>query len=401
MMAEGRPAGGAPNKSGSHGEGTQIRCFRCGASGHIRRNCPQGSRGGRGGRSGRGVGRRGQGRPDWDCGLAGAGRARGGHSCSQPPALVRTESGRGRTPVPTERGLEPSLPQEHALEQGALKPQAQPPGCHAPFLDTHCHLEYVLERFRHDGSFATFREKLLYPDNFDGCIASFCDPAGLSGSLSLRDSLLQEDKVWAAFGLHPHHARHYSEGLETRLLHCLGHAKCVALGEVGLDFASHCPSLPSQQHSALHRQLALATAFEKPVLLHCREAEEELLAALTSSPLPPHWPLHLHCYTGSAAMATRFLTSFPNLYIGFTGKVTNKHSHSIQQVARETPLDRLLIETDAPYCVPRNDAGSQRSKYSHPAMAYHVAEELSRLRSMPLPELVRATRNNASRLYGV
>ena len=264
------------------------------------------------------------------------------------------------------------------------------------YIDTHCHLEYLLEKYRLS-SFSSLQQKFHYPLNFDGCITSFCDPSAFS-SFGCCKELLEEDKVWGSFGLHPHHAKYLTPALEEKITHWLGHSKCIAVGEIGLDYSEHSLKISNKikQKEILSHMLQYCILFNKPVVIHCRDAEEDLYDILSTS-LPLDWYIHLHCYTGSKSMAENFLCSFPNLYIGLTGHLTYhkfKESHSI---ARNAPLDRLLIETDSPYMVP----AGMKMKWSHPPMAFSVAEEISKLRNTSVSDVLTVLRENTKTIYGI
>lgn len=271
---------------------------------------------------------------------------------------------------------------------------------YAKFIDTHCHLEYVFERFKHRGTFADFMVENSYPETYEGCITTFCDPTAFSPSFGIWQSLLSEWNVWGTFGTHPHNAKYYhSSSLEEKLLNCISHPKCVAVGEIGLDYAPHSPSDPDTQKKILALQLQLAVRLEKPIILHCRDAEEDMLVLLSST-VPRHWKLHLHCFTGSSEMARKFIKTFPNLYIGICGNVTYDSS-PVKAIASTVPLERMLLETDAPYMVPRNLPKQLNYKFSHPSLAFYTAKEIAKIRHMNIVDVLNALRENTRSMYGI
>ena len=309
---------------------------------------------------------------------------------------------------PTERAteitsthLKPQQPQTYMPRPlGSLAAPTEP--LHdAKFIDTHCHLEYVFERFKHNGNFASFAAKHRYPANFEGCITTFCDPMAFSPSFGMWQEILTEPNVWGTFGTHPHNAKYYhSTSLEEKMIQCLTHPKCVALGEIGLDYGPHTPSDPDTQKKVLGLQLELALRLEKPVLLHCRDAEDDLFEIL-SAVVPRDWKLHLHCYTGSIEMARKFLKTFPNLYIGVCGNVTYD-SPRFQSTAAGVPLERLLLETDAPYMVPRNLPQHLRgNRFSHPSLAFYTAQHIAKIRHTPIADILKSLRANTRTMYGI
>lgn len=353
-------------------------CYRCGKDGHFSKNCPSSSA------------------RNYGCNCFYCGEP--GHQKRDCPQVNRRSS-----------GAKPNNPAAAETSSSSSAKTPTHPASAVPFIDTHCHLEYVLERTRHlnrGGNFGSFRAKMAYPENYEGCITTFCDSAALSPSLGMWRELLSEEGVWGSFGVHPHNAKYYSDSLQERLVRCLEHPRCVAFGEVGLDYSRHTESDGETQRNVLRRQLDLAVGLvRKPLLIHCRDAEEDLLELLSAA-VPSDWKIHLHCFTGKLALANKFLDSFPNLFIGVTGIVTmetDRCNNNVRQIAAELPLERLLLETDAPYNVPRNlpKSHAPRCPISHPAFITHIAEEVADLRQTSLDDVLRETRKNAKSLYGI
>ena len=269
-----------------------------------------------------------------------------------------------------------------------------------PFIDTHCHLEYLLSKYR-TTDYSSLVKRFQYPANLDGCITSFCDPAAFS-SFGCIDELLSEDSVWASFGIHPHHATNYTPQLEEKLLDKLAHPKCVALGEVGLDYSAHSlrQSSRGDQKRVLQDLLKFAPVYDKPVVVHCREAEDDVMEILTAC-LPYTWKIHLHCYTGTLRIAYQFLDRFPNLVLGFTSHVTYEREFpDLRMLLEGVPLERVLLETDAPYTPPIT-LKSHYIKWSHPPMAAAVAEEIAKIRGVKCEDVLLTTRDNTRQFYGI
>lgn len=318
---------------------------------------------------------------------------RNGHTAPNPtPAPGGIKRGVAKNP----RGKDVAVPRLFPAEPSAAAQDLKT----VKFIDTHCHLEYVFERFKHQGSFADFMAEHSYPETYEGCITTFCDPTAFSPSFGIWQDLLSEWNVWGTFGTHPHNAKYYhSSSLEEKMLNCISHPKCVAVGEIGLDYAPHSPSDPDTQRKVLVLQLQLAVGLEKPVILHCRDAEEDMLTLLMST-VPRDWKLHLHCFTGSVEMARKFLQTFPNLYIGICGNVTYASS-PVQAIVTSVPLERMLLETDAPYMVPRNVPAERSYKFSHPSLAFYTAKEIARIRHTNVVDVLKALRKNTQAMYGI
>lgn len=268
------------------------------------------------------------------------------------------------------------------------------------YVDTHCHLEYVFERHHviaTENAFKEFRSANQYPNGFDGCISTFCDPTAFS-SLGSFEQILKDPKVWATFGIHPHNSKYYTDTLKAKLCEALIHPKCVALGEIGLDYSNISPSDKATQERVLKDQLQLALMYKKPVQIHCRQAEDDLKNILLAE-LPKDWKIHLHCYTGSAKTAVELISIFPNMYIGITGSITVKKLSQVRDTVDLLPLDRILLETDAPYMIPVEL--KDKLRFSHPIMVLHVADKIGKIRNESLDEVLKTTRENTKKMYNV
>ena len=170
-----------------------------------------------------------------------------------------------------------------------------------------------------------------------------------------------------------------------------------ALGEVGLDY-SGCHRKHSKAQKATLRQL-LTTAREanKPVIIHCRDADDDCFE-IVSDCLPRYWKIHLHCFTRGWQSASKWCSTFPNLYVGLTPLVT-WGSQGPGSVAKNIPLERLLLETDAPYFVPRGFP--KATLVSNPTMAIHVAYEVAKVRGVVVDEVLLHCLGNTRRMYSV
>ncbi len=195
--------------------------------------------------------------------------------------------------------------------------------------------------------------------------------------------------LWASAGQHPERAGADLEWIEA----WLARSKIVAVGETGLDY--HHESRASgrrTQRDAFATQLALAQQFELPAIVHTRDAREDTLAIMAEQPSVAGV---LHCFTESAEMAAQALAQ--DYYISFSGIVTFKNAAALREVAAEIPLNRLLIETDAPWLAPV----PHRGKTNTPALLPHTATVLADLRGLTLTELAKQTRENFETLFNV
>jgi TatD DNase family protein len=169
----------------------------------------------------------------------------------------------------------------------------------------------------------------------------------------------------------------------------------VAIGEIGLDYyRDHSP--PGVQRDALRLQLDLASELKLPVIIHNRESDSDLLEILRNSELAGRQkPGVLHSFSSTLETATRALGS--GYYIGFTGPITYKNAAALREVVKSVPLDRILLETDAPFLAPQ----VRRGKRNEPAFVRYTAEKLGEILDRGYPEIARRTTRNAKYLFGL
>jgi TatD DNase family protein len=192
----------------------------------------------------------------------------------------------------------------------------------------------------------------------------------------------------ATVGVHPHDASKATEEDFRRLDELLAHPKVVAVGEIGLDY--HYDFAPRDVQKAVFiRQMEIAAARKKPIVIHTREAWDDTFAALGGTGLQPVCSGIMHCFSGGPHEAQRALDL--GFYLSFGGIVTYAKALDVQAAAKMTPLDRLLIETDAPYLAPV----PRRGKRNEPAFVTHTARKLAELRGVTFEEIARATTGNA------
>ncbi|XP_041081477.1 putative deoxyribonuclease TATDN2 [Polyodon spathula] len=268
------------------------------------------------------------------------------------------------------------------------------------FIDTHCHLDMLYAKLTFKGTFAAFRNLYhsTFPVEFEGCIADFCNPRHIIRD-RLWGELLKEEKVWGAFGCHPHFARYYTEAHERAILDAMRHPKAIAFGEMGLDYSHKCTTEVFKQKQVFERQLRLAVSMRKPLVIHCRNADEDLFEIMKKL-VPRDYKIHRHCFTDSYDVIEPFLEEFPNLSVGFTALVTYPRAVQTKEAVRRIPLDRIVVETDAPYFLPRQ-VSKRVCTYSHPGLALCTVKEIANVKAMKLSTVLSALRQNTTGLYGV
>jgi len=233
------------------------------------------------------------------------------------------------------------------------------------------------------------------PANFGGMISIFCDPTALSPSFGTWRELLNHEKVWGAFGIHPHNAKYYNDSVEQRIEECLKHPKAVAWGECGLDFFKNI-SPKDAQEEAFIKQVVKAVEVGKPIVIHSRNAEKETYDILKKF-APKDWPMHVHCFNDSKEQAIKLLKDFSKLYIGVTGAITFHNAGALCDCIKSVvPLERILLETDAPYMAPSPIKGICHSGYIP-----LIAEKLANLKGVSISDVFLSARENTKQMYGV
>ena len=201
--------------------------------------------------------------------------------------------------------------------------------------------------------------------------------------------------VFVALGFHPHSAAKMGDGDVERLAELAQHPKVVAIGETGLDFYRNL-SPREEQIEAFNRQLELAQRLELPVIIHCRNAQEEVLSILeewagrskgASQPLGV-----LHCFSGDLGLAQRYIEM--GFLLSIAGPVTYSSSHALE-IALNIPLEKLLIETDCPFLTPH----PHRGKRNEPSYLSFVVEKIGEIRGMPSDLIAEHTTENAIQLF--
>ena len=199
------------------------------------------------------------------------------------------------------------------------------------------------------------------------------------------------DETWAAIGAHPHEAAGFTDAHAAELRQLATCAEVLAIGEIGLDYHYDHSPRPTQQ-DAFRRQLRLAREVGLPIVVHTREAEEDTARILEEERADEIGGV-LHCFTSNQWLATRCLEM--GFSISFSGIVTFPKADDLRSVARSVPLERLLIETDAPYLAPI----PHRGKQNEPSFLRSTAERLALLRGETLAALAEATSANFERLF--
>ena len=244
-----------------------------------------------------------------------------------------------------------------------------------------------------------------YDEVIDRAISAGVEQILLTGT-SVRSSkealaLTEEypETLFATAGIHPHDAKTMNAESIKILAALLKEKKVVAVGECGLDFDRDFSPRPVQE-SCFHAQLSLAEEVQKPLFLHERAAFDHFIAILKEHSSLPEGVVH--CFTGQLKEAKTYLEM--GYYIGFTGAITDmRRFAALEEVVRYVPLDRMLIETDAPFMMPKNVPTRQLSYHqqrrNEPAFLPYVAQTIARYKGVPLKAVADKTCENAEALF--
>ena len=255
-------------------------------------------------------------------------------------------------------------------------------------FDSHAH--YYAAAFDHD------RDELLHRMHSQQDVAAIVCPAeNIKSSFECVELAGKYDFIYAAVGVHPCCADTWTDGCIEEIEGLLSNERIVALGEMGLDYYRRDDNKEIQKR-AFTAQLELAAAQKMPVIIHDREAHGDMYDILRQ--YKPEGVMH--CFSGSVESAKEALRL--GLYIGLGGSVTAVNAVKPVEVAKYVPLDRLVLETDAPYLIPRPyRTGEGKYKRSESWMIRYVAEFIAELRGIKPDELLAITAQNAAALYRV
>lgn len=250
-------------------------------------------------------------------------------------------------------------------------------------FDTHCHIN--VDAFEDDLEAVLQRAEEAGVERF--AVVGF-DAQTIKKSLALSQEYPQ---IYSIIGWHPTEAASYDARVQESLEALLEHDKVVAMGEMGLDY--HWDTAPhSVQGKVFRQQIAVAKQHQLPISIHMRDAIDDTYRILREEDVSNIGGI-MHSYSGDVAYMERFLDL--GMHISLSGVVTFKKAKDVHGVAKAVPLDRLLIETDAPYLAPVPHRGHR----NEPAYVKHVCERIAELRGISPEEVAEATTRNANKLF--
>lgn len=251
-------------------------------------------------------------------------------------------------------------------------------------VDSHCHLDFP--------DFDADRDALVARAKAAGVERMVTISTRVAKFPQLKAIADRYDEVCCSIGTHPHNAADEPDVTADDLVAIAADPKVVAIGEAGLDY--HYDNAPRQaQRASFLRHIEAARVTRLPLVIHARDADEDIAAILAEETARGAFPAILHCFSSSRELALRGIAL--GLHVSFSGILTFKRSDSLRALAAELPLDRLLVETDAPYLAPAPHRGHR----NEPAYVVDTAKVLAEARGMQPESLAAATTDNFYRLF--
>ncbi len=255
----------------------------------------------------------------------------------------------------------------------------------AILVDSHAHIDAS----DYDGD----RRKILERALSKGVGTIIAVGSDLDSSRKTVDIANSFEEVFAAVGVHPHDVKSVANKSAGPIKVLADNAKVVAIGEIGLDYHYDHSPRKLQKHW-FREQIRMAVKIGKPVIVHCRDAGEDVFSILEEERV---WRVGgvVHCFTGDAELARKFLGL--DLHLGVAGPITFENSDELRSVFADVPIERILVETDSPYLTPPPNRG----KRNEPAYTVQVAEKLAEIKRLTLEDVARATSVNVRRLFKI
>ena len=251
-------------------------------------------------------------------------------------------------------------------------------------IDHHCHLDFP--------DFAADLDSVVSRARLAGVAFLVSISTRVRRFGALLDLVSRHDNIYCSVGTHPHYAHEELDVAVEELVRLADNPKVVAIGEAGLDYF-YDKSPREAQMRGFRTHVAAARASGLPLVIHARDADTDVAQVLEEESAKGSFRAVLHCYTGGPDLAERALQL--GHYISFSGILTFKNSDQLREIARAVPLDRVLVETDAPYLAP----GKYRGKRNEPAYVVETAKTVAAVKGLSFEEIASATTENCFRLY--
>jgi TatD DNase family protein len=251
-------------------------------------------------------------------------------------------------------------------------------------VDSHCHLDFP--------DFAAERDAIVERARERGIGRLLTISTKVHKFPEIRAIAESYEDVFCSVGTHPHYADKEPDITTADLVALTAHPKVVAIGEAGLDYFRNNSSVEGQERG-FRRHIAAARETGLPLVIHAREADDDIARILEEESAKGAFPFVLHCFTGGQDLASRGVAL--GGYVSFSGVITFKKNEALRAVAASLPSDRILVETDAPFLAPE----PYRGKRNEPAFVTHKAQALADARGADIGTIARQTTDNFFRLF--
>ena len=248
--------------------------------------------------------------------------------------------------------------------------------------DTHCHLYY--------DDIKTNLKEILNRAEQSGVNRFICPSTNMDDVYECLRIAKSNDQIFCSAGIHPHDTKNAPENYIEKIFNLMNDQSMVAIGEIGLDYFRNI-SDKEVQKKCFKEQLLIAQEIDKPVIIHNRDADEDMINILSDFPRVVGVA---HCFSSDLETANKFLEI--GYYISFSGNLTFKNSH-LPAVAKELPLDRILVETDSPFLSPV----PFRGKPNEPSRVRYVAEKLAKIHNVSFEKVAKITSENATKIFKI
>ena len=252
-----------------------------------------------------------------------------------------------------------------------------------PIIETHCHLDYL------EGEVLADTIAAAQAVNIERIITIAVSSDNLDKVMGIT---AEHEIVYGTQGIHPHDAADYSDEVDAKIRSNAGESKILAVGEIGLDYYyDHCDR--AKQREAFERQLQIAIDLDMPIVVHTREADEDMQAILQNfvGQMPKRGVIH--SFTSGKDLAEYCLGE--GFHLGFNGISTFKTAENVREIVELTPIEKILFETDAPYLTPV----PYRGKPNEPKYLPFIAEHIGLVKNIPLDELLPKVYQNSVELF--
>ena len=259
------------------------------------------------------------------------------------------------------------------------------------WIDSHAHLN--------DETFQDDYQKVIDTAIANQVTAIIVPGFDLASSELAVELAAKEPMLWAAVGIHPHDAKTWDKKMAERLAIMIQEPRTLAVGEIGLDYHYN-HSSKEEQLRAFKEQLELADQYNKPIVIHNREAHQDTLNILQEFAFRKTRKQVglsgvMHCFSGSVETANEFLKL--GLWISFAGPLTFSNASKLREVARQLPLEKLLVETDSPYLSPHPFRGER----NEPSKVGVIGTKLAEIKGLTVDAVMAATTTNCKNLFGI